>query len=77
MKNVVCPHCGQDWIHMYRRRDTGSLFFMCPECESLWLNEGDIEERTDLYLSDYLAQHDAASAWSVIERVDWHGSCKS
>jgi predicted RNA-binding Zn-ribbon protein involved in translation (DUF1610 family) len=70
MKKFACPHCGQDWVRMYRRKDTGTLFFMCPECGSLWLDESDIEEHTDLYLSEYLTQYDAASVWSVIEQVD-------
>ncbi|MFF3816158.1 zf-TFIIB domain-containing protein [Streptomyces bluensis] len=70
MKKVACPHCGQDWIHQYRRKDTGAQFFMCPECESLWLDQDEIEEPTELYLSEYMTQHDAASAWEVIEQVD-------
>ncbi|MEV7978357.1 hypothetical protein [Streptomyces sp. NPDC086519] len=70
MKKIVCPHCSQDWIHKYRRKDIDSVFFMCPECESLWLHEEDLEDETDMYLSEYMAQYDAVTVWSVIEKVD-------
>lgn len=69
MKKVPCPHCSQDWVATYRRKDSGALFFMCPECESLWLNQDEIEEPTELYLSNYMTQYDTASVWEMIERV--------
>ncbi len=64
-----CPQCDQDWVHTYRRKDTGALFFMCPECESLWLNQEDVNDPTNLYLSEYMAQYDAVSVWKVIQQV--------
>ncbi|MFE1307852.1 hypothetical protein [Streptomyces sp. NPDC058755] len=69
MKNVTCPHCGQDWIYKYYRKDTGEFFYMCPECESLWLDGQDIEEETDLYLSEYMSRYDPVSVWNVIEKA--------
>ncbi|WP_086786281.1 hypothetical protein [Streptomyces caniscabiei] len=69
MRKIPCPHCGQDWIKKYRTKDLKSTFFMCPECESLWLHEEDLEEGTELYLSEYMTQYDAPSAWDNIEEI--------
>jgi len=69
MQEIACPHCGQDWIRKYRRKDDGSHFFMCPECESLWLREENLKEETELYLSEYLYQYEAATVWNAIEEI--------
>ncbi|MFI5984081.1 hypothetical protein ACIBEA_24745 [Streptomyces sp. NPDC051555] len=67
MEKVQCVHCGQDWVRRYRRKDSGQVFFMCPECESLWLEEEDLHDETDLYLSEFLLTGDSAKDWEAIE----------
>ncbi|MFF0589294.1 MULTISPECIES: hypothetical protein [unclassified Streptomyces] len=69
MEKKICPHCGQDWIRKYRVKGTDSLFYLCPECESLWLSEKELDQQTDLYLSEYMSKYDAAEVWEKIEEV--------
>jgi NAD-dependent SIR2 family protein deacetylase len=69
-EKVACAHCGQDWIQKFRRKDTGEQFYLCPECESLWLDERLLREDTDMYLSEFLGTQDPGDNWNIIERVD-------
>lgn len=39
---------------------------MCPECESLWLKEEDMREKTDMYLSEFLLAGDSGESWELI-----------
>lgn len=63
---ATCVHCGQDWVRCYKRKDSGQVFFMCPECESLWLKEEDVHDKTDMYLSEFLLTGDSAKDWEAI-----------
>ncbi|MFJ7064099.1 hypothetical protein [Streptomyces sp. NPDC101115] len=64
---VACVHCGQDWLQNYRAKGNGESFWLCPECESLWLESQDTSEETDLYLSEFLESR--GIGWSDIEKI--------
>lgn len=66
MEKVACVHCGQDWVRRYKRKDSGQIFFMCPECESVWLSEGDRHDETDMHLSEFLLTGDSGKDWEAI-----------
>ncbi|MEV4944367.1 hypothetical protein [Streptomyces sp. NPDC053755] len=51
---IPCVHCGQDWLQKYQLKGTREIFWACPECESLWLEDQDTSEETDLYISEFL-----------------------
>ncbi|MFF1482937.1 hypothetical protein ACFVYD_36275 [Streptomyces sp. NPDC058301] len=57
-------------MRRYRREDTGQIFFLCPECESVWPDGEDITEETDLYLSEFLRTGDPAKDWQIIAPCD-------
>ncbi|MGK5532875.1 hypothetical protein [Streptomyces sp. URMC 129] len=70
MERVACPHCGQDWLRLYRRNDTQQTFWLCPECESLWLPSDDLQEDTELYLSEFINPAERGTAWMLISEVE-------
>lgn len=70
MDKVVCVHCGQDWVRRFRRKDSGQVFFMCPECESVWLREADVNEETEMYLSEFVLTGDPVKDWEIITRCE-------
>ena len=41
-QRVPCPRCGQDWVERVNLVHLLVHAFMCPECEALWLEEGNI-----------------------------------
>ncbi|WP_033208219.1 hypothetical protein [Streptomyces bikiniensis] len=65
---IVCSHCGQDWIEKYRVKESGEVFWACPDCESLWLESQKKEEETDLYISEFLESR--GITWPSVEKVD-------
>ncbi|MGK5450187.1 hypothetical protein [Streptomyces radiopugnans] len=67
---MTCAHCQQDWIYLFRRMDTGERFHLCPECESVWLEGGDLRLDTDVYLSEFMSPADPGREWEVIEPAD-------
>jgi hypothetical protein len=70
MSRVACVHCGQDWVRPYRKVDTGQVFHLCPECESVWLEGEDINSETECYLSEFLGGDDSGGNWGAIAPVD-------
>ncbi|MFF4423292.1 hypothetical protein ACFY04_21360 [Streptomyces sp. NPDC001549] len=63
---VICRHCQQDWLAQYEVKSTGEEFFMCPECESIWLGRQDTSEETEDYLSEFLESR--GLSWGDLER---------
>jgi hypothetical protein len=37
-EKLVCPRCGQDWLHDARLVRSGRAAVFCPECEALWVD---------------------------------------
>lgn len=70
-EKIACVHCGQDWIRLFRRKDTGEQFYLCPECESLWMKGDDLNSETDLYLSEFMSLAEPGREWEVIEFLGW------
>ena len=70
MRKVVCLHCGQDWIRKYRRNDNGQVFYLCPECESVWLDAGEPDKETEFYLSEFLSLERPGEERNVITALD-------
>ncbi|MDH6545474.1 Zn-finger nucleic acid-binding protein [Streptomyces sp. SPB4] len=53
-EKTACPHCGQDWIAEFKMKSDGKIFYMCPECESIWLDKSLVHQETEYYLSEFL-----------------------
>ncbi|MFF4603735.1 hypothetical protein ACFY12_13495 [Streptomyces sp. NPDC001339] len=66
----ACTHCGQDWVKEYKRADTGQVFHMCPECESVWLDKNCIDDATELYLSEFMGSGDSVRDWESITLIE-------
>lgn len=53
-KKILCSHCGQDWLERFMTRIPEEPFYMCPECESIWLEGQDVHDDTEMYLGEFL-----------------------
>jgi hypothetical protein len=41
-RRVACPRCGQDWLVHVRLVHLSRNAVLCPECDALWQQPGDI-----------------------------------
>jgi transposase-like protein len=67
-KLIVCPYCGQDWVQHVRIVESGTQFWLCFECESIWLSEEWISAATAESLKDFLASEGHDPKVTEIER---------
>jgi hypothetical protein len=66
-ERLPCTACGQDWQTCYRARPDGRLFFLCPECESVWLPGDDRRGSPAQVLPDLFPPRQKHEAWYLIE----------
>ena len=69
-QKIACAHCGQDWVQKYQRKDTGRTFYLCPECESVWLEGQNLKEDTEMYLSEFMSTGDSLKDWETITPIE-------
>lgn len=68
---IECVLCGEDHVRRYRvPGGDGEVFWMCPECESLWRPGADPRKSTEAYLSIYLESRGLDPAAVRLEPVD-------
>jgi hypothetical protein len=67
---LPCTACGQDWQTCYRRRTDGRIFFLCPECDSVWLPDDDRHGPPTHSLSELFPPHQEYEVWDLIEPCD-------
>lgn len=71
--DIECVLCGEDHVRRYRvagAAGDGEVFWMCPECESLWRPGADPRKSTEAYLSVYLESRGLDPAAVRLEPVD-------
>lgn len=66
---TVCPVCQQDWVNPVRIAGTEIGFWLCSECESVWLSEEWIDAKTSEYLADFMRSHNYDPSFNNIEPV--------
>ncbi|NYI07235.1 hypothetical protein [Allostreptomyces psammosilenae] len=69
-EKIACFHCGQDWIRRYRRVHTAQVFYMCPECESVWVEGQPLDRETEFALDDFLGSPDSPTSWGMIVALE-------
>lgn len=67
---IVCPVCGQDWVRQAGITGTEVHFWVCRECESVWLSQEWISENTSEYLKDFLLSHGALASFAAVSFLD-------
>lgn len=67
---VECPVCHQDWVRRARIAGTEVGFWVCRECESVWLSADWIDARTSEFLADFMTSHGDEGSFSEVEMYD-------
>ncbi len=70
VENVVCAVCTQDWVKPARIKGSSISFWLCFECESVWLSSEWIDSRSSEYLGDFMATHGYDDSFSNIDTGD-------
>lgn len=58
---IVCPKCGQDWIHLVAHPNFEHPLYWCPEEETLWFTEENLFKEKQLFgvtFTNYLSYQD-------------------
>ncbi|MDI2131947.1 hypothetical protein [Yinghuangia seranimata] len=76
-EKITCTLCGEDRLRRYRVPGLPEVFWMCPECESLWREGADPRASTEAYLSVYLESRGLDPARVRPEPVDADASTGS
>lgn len=79
MNGVVCPVCGEDWVRRAQLHDSDLIFWLCTECDSLWLSQERIGPRTSEYLGDFLrgmGREPLYAEFTVEERPTQDSTCR-
>jgi ribosomal protein L37AE/L43A len=67
---VQCPVCGQDWVRRARIVGTDIGFWLCSECESIWLSADWIDAETSEFLGEFLTSHGYRPTFDDVEMLD-------
>jgi hypothetical protein len=51
---VICPVCGEDWVRRARLDHSDVTFWLCTECDSVWMSQEWVGALTSEYLGDFL-----------------------
>lgn len=70
LEKLLCPVCGQDWVTRAKLRGTQTAFWVCPECESVWLSRESIGADAGEFLGNVLKWHGREDLFSEIELLD-------
>ncbi|GAA3944238.1 hypothetical protein GCM10023085_27800 [Actinomadura viridis] len=63
----ICPDCGQGVIRRYLASTTRKDFWLCEECDAVWLPGQDRSVANFFYLTDLLPEE--GNPWNAIERA--------
>lgn len=67
MKRHVCPGCGQVWVLPVRIKRSGTLLFLCNECDSAWLSEASIGRDGAVNFVAHMESVGMRGSWSEVE----------
>jgi hypothetical protein len=70
-----CPFCqGQGMICKAEVKKLARIIYICDECDTIWLDGGEIKEETCLRFDDFMNQHGLQPLWSELDCIEksWH-----
>ena len=65
----VCPHCRQDYVWEVTIRDLPGTFYMCLECDTVWMTPGDVSDEKGQIFETFMEQHSLKADWKAITQV--------
>lgn len=66
---VACPRCKQGWVCKVRYRQSGEVFFICEECEALWLENQPIATERFADFQTYFQTRGQRVGWQQMEML--------
>jgi hypothetical protein len=66
---VVCPYCEQDYVWEVSIRDLPGSFYMCLECDTVWLPSQDVKDGEGQNFEDFMTQRGRVADWKAITKI--------
>jgi Zn-finger nucleic acid-binding protein len=67
----ICPYCQQDavWrVNLISKPE--HIFFMCFECDSVWLDNQIISDKTGTNFRDFMQLCELVPDWNDIKKIE-------
>lgn len=66
---IVCPYCGQDYIHEISIEWFPQNLHMCPECDTVWTQNEEIKCGTGKTYTVFAKEHGHAEYGSKVPEI--------
>jgi Zn-finger nucleic acid-binding protein len=66
---IVCPYCEQDYVWEVSIENIPGLFYMCLECDTVWMTTEEINNSTGCIFTNFMRNRGINPDWEDINQI--------